>query len=34
MSSEIIFESIPQPPGYPVLGNVFDLIGEETPIRG
>jgi cytochrome P450 / NADPH-cytochrome P450 reductase len=34
MSSEMIFEPIPQPPGYPVVGNVFDLIGEETPIQG
>ena len=34
MSSEVIFEPIPQPPGYPVVGNVFDIIGEETPIQG
>ena len=34
MSSETIFEPIPQPPGYPVVGNVFDIIGEETPIQG
>ena len=34
MSSETIFEPIPQPPGYPVVGNVFDIIGEETRIQG
>jgi len=34
MSSETIFEPIPQPPGYPVVGNVFDILGEETPIHG
>src|SRR5918999_6255827 len=34
MSSEMIFEPIPQPPGYPVVGNVFDILGEETPIQG
>src|ERR671917_2729714 len=34
MSSETVFEPIPQPPGYPVVGNVLDLIGEETPIQG
>jgi cytochrome P450 / NADPH-cytochrome P450 reductase len=32
-SDRITFEPIPQPPGYPVLGNIFDLIGEETPIQ-
>lgn len=26
-------EPIPQPPGYPVLGNVFDIVGEENPIQ-
>src|SRR5215204_4682002 len=32
-SDRISLEPIPQPPGYPVLGNIFDLIGEETPIQ-
>jgi cytochrome P450 / NADPH-cytochrome P450 reductase len=32
-SDRTILEPIPQPPGYPVLGNVFDLMGEETPIQ-
>lgn len=27
------YEPIPQPPGYPVLGNLFDLRGAETPIQ-
>lgn len=27
------FESIPQPPGYPVLGNLFDVRGAETPVQ-
>src|ERR671932_1646034 len=33
MTAGSTLEPIPQPPGYPVLGNVFDLIGEETPIQ-
>src|SRR5918912_149178 len=34
MTSDLTaLEPIPQPPGYPVVGNVFDLMGEETPIR-
>src|SRR5919107_5689108 len=32
-SNQTTLDPIPQPPGYPVLGNVFDLIGEETPIQ-
>ena len=28
-----IYEPIPQPPGYPVLGNLFDIQGAETPIQ-
>jgi cytochrome P450 / NADPH-cytochrome P450 reductase len=28
-----IYEPIPQPPGYPVLGNLFDLRGAETPTQ-
>jgi hypothetical protein len=31
MSDQGVYEPIPQPPGYPVLGNLFDLRGE-TPI--
>jgi cytochrome P450 / NADPH-cytochrome P450 reductase len=27
------YEPIPQPPGYPVLGNLFDVKGAETPIQ-
>src|ERR671916_3327897 len=33
-SNQTTLEPIPQPPGYPVVGNVLDLIGEETPIQG
>jgi cytochrome P450 / NADPH-cytochrome P450 reductase len=33
MSDQGIYEPIPQPPGYPVLGNLFDLRGAETPIQ-
>src|SRR3712207_6423171 len=34
MSSDgTALEPIPQPPGYPVLGNVFDIVGEENPIQ-
>jgi cytochrome P450/NADPH-cytochrome P450 reductase len=33
MSPETTFEPIPQPPGYPVLGNLFDIRGAETPIQ-
>jgi len=33
MSPETIYEPIPQPPGYPVLGNLFDIRGAETPIQ-
>src|SRR5215212_4755256 len=32
-SDQTALEPIPQPPGYPLVGNVFDLIGEETPIQ-
>jgi cytochrome P450/NADPH-cytochrome P450 reductase len=28
-----IYEPIPQPPGYPVLGNLFDIRGADTPIQ-
>jgi cytochrome P450/NADPH-cytochrome P450 reductase len=28
------YEPIPQPPGYPVLGNLFDVRGADTPIQG
>src|SRR5919202_6532156 len=35
MNSDLTtLEPIPQPPGYPVVGNVFDILGEETPIQG
>jgi hypothetical protein len=33
MSDQGIYEPIPQPPGYPVLGNLFDLRGAETPTQ-
>src|ERR671938_186425 len=33
-SEQTTLEPIPQPPGYPVVGNVFDILGEETPIQG
>src|SRR5918999_2022983 len=33
-SDQTTLEPIPQPPGYPVLGNIFDIMGEETPIQG
>src|SRR5918998_1463915 len=33
-SDRTALEPIPQPPGYPVLGNIFDIMGEETPIQG
>jgi cytochrome P450/NADPH-cytochrome P450 reductase len=33
MTDQGIYEPIPQPPGYPVLGNLFDLRGAETPIQ-
>ncbi|MCA1728826.1 MAG: cytochrome P450, partial [Actinobacteria bacterium] len=33
MTSQPTLEPIPQPPGYPVLGNVFDIVGEENPIQ-
>ncbi|MGH3146013.1 MAG: cytochrome P450, partial [Rubrobacter sp.] len=33
MSPETTIEPIPQPPGYPVLGNMFDVRGAETPIQ-
>ncbi len=29
--SETTYGPIPQPPGHPVLGNVFDIRGAETP---
>ncbi|MGF1472214.1 MAG: bifunctional cytochrome P450/NADPH--P450 reductase [Rubrobacteraceae bacterium] len=32
-NSPITYEPIPQPPGYPVVGNIFDLRAEETPIE-
>src|SRR4051812_48756221 len=32
MSPVTTLEPIPQPPGYPVIGNLFDLQSEETPI--
>ena len=32
-SDRTALEPIPQPPGYPVLGNIFDIMGEETPIQ-
>ena len=33
MSDQGIYEPIPQPPGYPVLGNLFDLRGAATPTQ-
>jgi cytochrome P450/NADPH-cytochrome P450 reductase len=33
MTDQGIYEPIPQPPGYPVLGNLFDIRGAETPIQ-
>jgi cytochrome P450 / NADPH-cytochrome P450 reductase len=33
MTDQGIYEPIPQPPGYPVLGNLFDLRGAETPTQ-
>lgn len=33
MTTRDVLEPIPQPPGYPVLGNVFDIVGEENPIQ-
>ncbi|MBA3389364.1 MAG: cytochrome P450, partial [Rubrobacter sp.] len=33
MTEQVIYEPIPQPPGYPVLGNLFDIQGAETPIQ-
>jgi len=33
MTTQITPEPIPQPPGYPVLGNLFDVRGAETPIQ-
>ena len=33
MSDQGIYEPMPQPPGYQVLGNLFDLRGAETPTQ-
>ncbi len=33
MTDQPTYEPIPQPPGYPVLGNLFDVRGAETPIQ-
>src|SRR5918994_5422010 len=33
MTTPTVYEPIPQPPGYPVLGNLFDVRGAETPIQ-
>jgi cytochrome P450 / NADPH-cytochrome P450 reductase len=33
MTTPTAYEPIPQPPGYPVLGNLFDVRGAETPIQ-
>ena len=33
MTNQGIYEPIPQPPGYPVLGNLFDLKGGRPPSR-
>ena len=33
MTTPTTYEPIPQPPGYPVLGNLFDVRGAETPIE-
>ena len=34
MTTENTYEPIPQPPGYPVLGNLLDVRGADTPIQG
>lgn len=34
MSPKTIYESIPQPPGYPVHGNLFEVRRTQTPIQG
>src|SRR5215217_8945115 len=33
MTTPTAYEPIPQPPGYPILGNLFDVRGAETPIQ-
>jgi cytochrome P450 / NADPH-cytochrome P450 reductase len=33
MSDQGNYEPMPQPPGYPVLGNLFELRGAETPTQ-
>ena len=33
MTTPTTYEPIPQPPGYPVLGNLFDVKAAETPIQ-
>src|SRR3954467_13445885 len=33
MSPGTTLEPIPQPPGYPILGNLFDMKAAETPIQ-
>jgi cytochrome P450 / NADPH-cytochrome P450 reductase len=33
MTTPTAYEPIPQPPGYPILGNLFDIRGAETPIQ-
>ena len=34
MTIPTTYEPIPQPPGYPVLGNLFDVRGADTPTQG
>jgi cytochrome P450 / NADPH-cytochrome P450 reductase len=33
VTTQTTYEPIPQPPGYPVLGNLFDVRGADTPIQ-